>query len=71
MFLFEVITWVPLLPGSSNIVCYLPRPKPSVLVASRLFPGVGLGVNALVYIQLYIDIYIRVSLGGHNLDIIC
>ena len=46
-FLLAVITWVPFMLGSGNLVCCLPRLKPSIYarVAPRLCPGVGLGVK--------------------------
>ena len=36
VFLLEVITWIPFMLGSLNLICFLPRPKHSALCLSCL-----------------------------------
>ena len=43
MFLLEIITWIPYILGSWNLVCYLPRPK--LQLCARVAPGSSLGVR--------------------------
>ena len=44
-FLLDVITWVPFMLGSLNLVCYFPTTKPSLLELPLVMPWVGLEVK--------------------------
>ena len=117
-FLLDVITWVPFVLGSWNLVCYFPTTKPSLLELPLVMPWMGLEVKIfnmsnlgtfytrkltfgmlltlrpnlqfdarfapgscprggemgrtmgqdVEQVRFYIDIYVRICLGGHNLD---